>query len=183
MNRTRLASGLALALTLASCRIERAPAGRPGGGFAPEPDSVATAEVYAVLRGYYGALTSRDWRLMATHFWPRATLTSVVPEEGDTAGVLRTLTIEEFVAGAGRVRAEVFAAEIANASIVTYGDLADAWVTCRARVGAAAESVVTRHGIDAVHLLRREGRWRIVSLASQGEAPGRPLAPAAPVRR
>jgi len=172
-----------LALTLASCRIERAPSGRPGGGFAPEPDSLASAEVYAVLRGYYAALTSRDWRLMATHFWPRATLTSVVRQDGDTAGTLRTLTIEEFVAGAGPVRAAVFTDEVASASVMTYGDLADAWVTYRARVGASAESVVTHYGIDAVHLLRREGRWRIASVASQGEVPGRPLSPATPVRR
>jgi hypothetical protein len=176
---------LALAATaaLAACRFERAPSGRPEGGYAPEPDSLASVEVYNALRGYYAALTSRDWRLLGTHFWPRATITTIRVPPGDTAERVHTLSIEEFVAGAGSVRAAVFSTEPVRASIVTYGDLADAWVTYRARVGAAPGAVAAHHGIDAFHLMRREGRWRIAGLAFQNEVPGRPIAPELPVRR
>lgn len=173
---------LALALGLAACSIERAPSGRPGGGFAPEIDSLASADVYAALRGYYAALTARDWRLLATHFWPRATLTTVTAE-GDSAAGSRTRTIEEFVAGADQAGAGAFSDEMTSASVVTYGALADAWVTYRARVRMTRDRVGSRYGIDAFHLVRRGGRWRITSLAKQNELPGRPLAPGTAVRR
>ena len=182
VNRTLLALTALAFAALSACRLERAPSGRPGGGFAPEPDSLASAEVYAALRGYYAALTARDWRLLTTHFWPRATLTTLTAD-ADSAEPPPTLTIEEFVAGAGRARAEVFSDDLASASVVTYGALADAWVTYRARVGLTRDSVASHYGIDAFHLVRRAGRWRIASLATQNELPGRPLAPGTVVRR
>jgi hypothetical protein len=179
---TRGRTVLALVLVVSACRLERAPSGRPGGGYALEPDSAASAEVYAVVRGYYAALTSRDWRLLGSHFGPRATIATVRGTPDDTVPRLRTLTIEEFVAGAGQAQAVVFADEALRANIVTYGALADAWVTHHARVGARAQTVVSRYGIDAFHLMKVGGRWRIVSLAFQHEVPGEPIAPG-PARR
>lgn len=183
MNRLVLALFLAASVSLAACRIERAPSGRPGGSYAPEPDSLAGAEVYGTLRAYYAALTSRDWLLLGTHFWPRGTITAIRVPAGDSVERVHTLSIEEFVAGAGPARAAVFSAELVRASVVTYGDLADAWVTYRARVGATPDSVTTHYGIDAFHLMRHEGRWRIVGLAFQNEVPGQPIAPEPPARR
>jgi hypothetical protein len=178
----RTLTALALVVALAACRLERAPSGRPGGGYALEPDSAASAEVYAAIRGYYAALTSRDWRLLGSHFWPRATITTVRVAAGDSVASVQTVTIEEFVADAGEVQAAVFADEALRANIVTYGALADAWVTYHARVGATAQTVVSRYGIDAFHLMKLGGQWRIVSLAFQNEVPGDPIAPG-PVRR
>ena len=179
VNRSLQAVSLAAVLALGACRIERAQSGRPGGGFAPEPDSVASAEVYAALRSYYSALTSRDWPLLGGHFWPGATITTIRVPAGDSVQRVTTVSVAEFVARAGAVRAAVFTDEPVRANIVTYGDLADAWVTYRARVGVTRDSVVTHHGIDAFHLMRREGRWRIVGLAFQSEVPTAPIAPAA----
>ena len=173
---------LVLALAVTACRLERAPAGRPGGGYGVEPDSAAGAAVYVVIRGYYAALTSRDWRLLGSSFWPRATITTVRATPHDTVPRVRTLTIEEFVAGAGAAPAEVFSDEAMRANIVTYGALADAWVTYHARVGATTQTVVSRYGIDAFHLMKVGGQWRIVSLAFQNEVPGAPIAPG-PARR
>lgn len=183
MNRPLFALALVATTALAACRIERASSGRPGGAFAPEPDSVAGAEVYGTLRAYYAALTSRDWQLLGTHFWPRGTITAIRVPAGDSVARVHTLAIEEFVAGAGPARAAVFSAELVRASVVTYGDLADAWVTYRARVGATPDAVTTHYGIDAFHLMRHEGRWRIVGLAFQNEVPGQPIAPEPPARR
>lgn len=170
---------LAFTLVVAGCRLERAPSGRPGGGYSPEPDSAASAEVYAAVRGYYAALTSRDRRLVGSHFWPRATITTVRVPPGDTVPRVQTLTIEEFVAGAGDAQAAVVSGEALRANVVTYGALADAWVTSHARVGATAQTVVSRYGIDAFHLMKLAGQWRIVSLAFQNETPGEPIAPGA----
>jgi hypothetical protein len=178
---TRTVVLLTALCALASCRLERAPAGRPG-GYAPEPDSVASAEVYAAVRGYYAAVTSRDWRLVGDQFWPRATIATVGPVPGDTTARVRTVPIEESVAGAGAARADEFASEALHATIVTYGALADAWVTSRAGVRDPAQGAAHRYGIDAFHLMKLGGRWRIVSLATQGEVPGSPIAPG-PARR
>jgi len=163
-------------LALAACRLQRAPAGNPGGGYAVEPDSVASAEVSAALRDYYAALSSRDWRRLGAHFLPNATITDLVTTARDTVPRPRTIAIEEFVAQAGRARAMGFLDEPMHASVVTYGPLADAWVTYRARIRVRRDSTLTRLGIDAFHLLKVGGRWRITGLAFQNELPGRPIA-------
>ncbi len=178
VNRALIA--FALTLALASCRLERAPSGRPGGGFAVEPDSLTNAEVYAALRGYYAALTARNWRQLGGYFLPHGTITDLRRVPGEDAPRPRTLAVEEFVARAGKARVYSFADEPLHASIVTYGPLADAWVTYRARIGVTRDSVVTRFGIDAFHLLKLGGRWRIAGLAFQNEIPGLPIAPTAP---
>ena len=169
---------LLVALAAVSCRLERAPSGRPGGGYAVSPDSATSAQVDSTLRGYYAALSARDWKRLGGFFLPRATITDLRRVPGDTAGRPRTLTIEEFVAGAGRVRAASFSDEPLHANIVTYGPLADAWITYRARVGVTRDSVAVHLGIDAFHLLRTGGRWRIAGLVFQNELPGEPIGPA-----
>lgn len=174
---TRTLSVLALTIALFGCRLERAPSGRPGGGYAVEPDSASSAEVYAALRGYYAALTARDWKLLGTYFVPRGTITDLRLAPGDSAPRPRTLAVEVFVAGAGAARVSSFLDEPLHASIVTYGPLADAWVTYRARIGVAKDSVETHFGIDAFHLLKVGDRWRIASLVFQNEVPGQPIAP------
>jgi len=179
---TRPLVALALALALSSCRLERAASGRPGGGYAVEPDSTTSAEVYAALRGYYAALTARDWKLLGTYFLPHGTITDLRRAPGDSAPHSRTVLIEDFVARAGQAHGVSFSDEPLHASIVTYGPLADAWVTYRSRIGMTKDSVVTHFGIDAIHLMKLGGRWRIASLAFQNEVPGQPIAPA-PARR
>jgi hypothetical protein len=176
------AFALAAALALPACHLERAPAGRPGGGYAVEPDSVASAEVYAALRAYYATLSSRDFRRLGSHFLPRGTITDLGAAPGDSVVRPRAVGIEEFVARAGRARAAGFSDEPLHASIVTYGSLADAWVTYRARVGVRKDSTVTRFGVDAFHLVKVGGWWRIAGLAFQNEIPGRPIA-SGPARR
>ncbi len=166
----------AVLLALAACRIERAPAGHPGGGYAVEPDSMASAEVSAALRAYYASLSSRDWRRVGSHFLPRGTITDVVRSPGDTAERSRTIGVEEFAAQAGRARALGFTDEAMHASIVTYGPLADAWVTYRSRIRVRRDSTVTRFGVDAFHLVKVGGRWRIAALTFQNELPGQPIA-------
>jgi hypothetical protein len=163
---------------LAACTLERAPAGRPGGAAAsPSVDSAASAEVYAALRLYYTRLTSRDWKVLATSFWPRSTITTIMRPAADTADQVHTISIEAFVARAGAVPdCQVsFSDEIARANVVTYGPLADAWVTYRARCGVSRDSVALHYGIDAFHLMQHHGEWRIANLTFTMEVAGEPL--------
>jgi hypothetical protein len=179
-SRARLALlALPAALLLAACRVERADAGRPGGAVAAPPaDSAATAQVLAALRLYYARLSGRELRVLSRSFWPRATITSLMGTPSDTTAAVRTLTIEE-LAGRGRAAPECrasFSDEMAHASVATYGPLAQAWVTYRARCGVTRDSVATHYGVDAFLLLRHQGEWRISGLALARELPDQPLA-------
>lgn len=181
MLRLRHARLIAVAALLGACSIERAPAGRPGGA-APPSDSLASADVYAALRLYYARMTARDWKVLAQSFWPRAAITAIM---GGTPGAkgpaaterVETITVEEAIRqAAGMKDCPVrFAAEITRANVVTYGPLADAWVTYRVTCGVSRDSVTTHYGIDAIHLMQHAGEWRITGLTFTHELPGAPL--------
>jgi hypothetical protein len=167
-----------LVAALGACTVERAPSGRPEGlAAAPPADSAASAEVYAALRLYYTRVTAREWKLLAQSFWPRAAITAIMrPAAGDTERV-QTVTIEEALARASAMREcpASLSDEIARANVVTYGPLADAWVTYRARCGVTRDSVTTHYGIDAFHLMKQGAQWRIASLTVTPEIAGEPL--------
>ena len=169
------------ALALASCRVERAQSGRlpEPGAAATAADSVASAEVYAALRVYYARLTSRDWKVLAESFWPRATITTIMRPAADSADSVHTIAIEDFVALATRhgIRdcPASFSDEIAHANIVTYGPLADAWVTYRAHCGVRPDSIAIHYGMDAFHLMKHHGEWRVAGLTFTMETPDLPL--------
>jgi hypothetical protein len=169
-------------LAVASCRVERAPSGRPGGSAAASSaaDSATSAEVYAALRLYYARLTGRDWKVLAESFWPRATITTIMRPTTDSAERVHTIAIEDFVALATRLGIHdcpvSFSDEIAHANVVSYGPLADAWVTYRARCGVTRDSTATHYGMDAFHLMKHRGEWRIAGLAFTMETPDLPLA-------
>lgn len=184
----RIAPLLVLALGLTGCRklvrVERADSGRPPGARTPadslaavERDSAATAEVRAVLRTYYARFTSRDWLMFSQSFWRGAIITTNWTPPGEPAERVYTLTVDEFVrrTPAGPDQLAVFSEDMVDATIASYGPLADAWVVYRARFGATRDSVETHYGVDAFHLMKHDGEWRITSLTFTGEVPGRPL--------
>jgi hypothetical protein len=157
-------------VALCSCRIERAPTGRPGGAPAAT-DSLASTEVVAALRQYYVRMSARQWEPLQRCFWPRASITAIL------GGAVRTVTIEEAIktAPANRTCPVSRSDEIVHATVTAYGPLADAWVTYRARCGVVRDSVTTHYGIDAFHLMKHEGEWRIASLTFTSEVAGQPL--------
>jgi hypothetical protein len=165
-------------VVLNACSVERAGSGRPGGAAAPPAaDSAAAAEVYAALRQYYARLTAREWTLLGQCFWPRAAITTVMRPPRGGAEALETVTIEDAIKRAPAMKdcPVSFSDGMARANVVTYGPLADAWVTYRARCGVARDSVTTHYGIDAFHLMKHEGQWRIASLTFTNEVAGQPL--------
>jgi len=169
------------AALLGACSVERAASGRPGAA-APPADSAVSADVYAALRLYYARMTARDWKVMAESFWPRATITAIMPAPGARSGSgplgrVETITVEEAIRQAASMKdcPLSFTAEITRANVVTYGPLADAWVTYRVICGVARDSVTTHFGIDAIHLMKHAGEWRIAGLTFTHEIPGAPL--------
>ncbi len=179
MLRPRITPLVLLVVLLGACSVERAASGRPEGPAATAADSAASAEVYAALRLYYARVTARDWKVLALSFWPRVTVTTIrnglpgAPE----AGEVETSPIEALVQRAAAMNdcPAGMSAEMIRATVVTYGPLADAWVTYRAHCGVTRDSVTTHYGIDAIHLMKHQGEWRIAGLTFTHEIPGAPL--------
>jgi hypothetical protein len=167
----RLRRLAALGLTvLCACRVERAPSGRPGGS-ASGADTLASAEVVAALRLYYARMSARQWELLQRCFWPRASITAII------RNAVQTVTIEEAIKRAPTIKDCPVSRsdELARATVAVYGPLADAWVTYRARCGVVRDSVTTHYGIDAFHLMKHDGEWRIAGLTFTSEMASQPL--------
>lgn len=174
-----------LALALAGCRLEKHASGRPPGPPTAadslalvEQDSALDAGVQAALRAYYARLSNKDWRGVQRSFVPGAVITWRDAGSGRREAVRRQ-TVEEFVRRApeGPGRLPVFNERLLHAHVSGYGDLAAAWVVFERRSGSRRDSVRVERGVDAFQLYRDGGDWRIASLASTGEQPGRLLAP------
>lgn len=181
----RTASWLAAALLAATgCTIEHAASGRPPGTRTVvdslnlvEGDSARREEVRVTLRTYYNRFSRRDWRGVAAMFVPGATITTTWAPPGDSAPRVVVQTVEQFVRAApqGPGRLAVFSAQPVTVDVHGYGDLAQAWVLYRARTGERRDALTVHHGIDAFHLMRHNGAWRIVALTFVAETPDRPL--------
>ena len=91
-------------------------------------------------------------------------------------------SVDDFISRAadGPDRLAVFFEEPVHVDIRTYGPLAEAWVVYRARFGMRRDSVETHYGIDAFHLMKDRGEWRIAALTFTNELPGRLLAVSRP---
>jgi len=126
----------------------------------------AKREVLEELERYYDDFSARDWKRFADHFWPGATLTTVWQPPGETLPRVVATTVPDFVGQApqGPGSKPIFEERMTGAEVTVTGNLAQVWARHTARFGEP-DSVQTWKGIDAITLMRHEGRWRIVSLA------------------
>ncbi len=186
----RAASVVILGLVLAACHFERADSGRPAGTrtaadsvVRSEEDSAAAEPVRRMLRGYYDRVSHRGWGALAQSFWRGAVISNRWVPPGDRAARLSLTGVDEYVRQLreGPGRSASFAVDPVSMDVRVYGDVAEAWVVYKLRSGTRA-APKTRYGVDALHLVRHEGAWRIVSLAYTAEDPERPLVAPAPPR-
>lgn len=182
MKRACLIAALAL---LAACRLERAASGRPPGTgtaadslTAVEQDSAEVVAVETALRTYYRRFTARRWPTWKLSFWPGASVTTDWQPPGEPAVRVVVQSVDDFArrAADGSDRPGSFSVEPVHLDVRAYGPLAVAWVVYRARLGTRRDSVETHYGVDAFHLLKHRGEWRITALTFTTEVPGRPLA-------
>jgi len=123
-------------------------------------------EIEAEIRGYYNALSARDWESFGSYFWPGATLATVWLPPRDSSRHLMVISVEEFIARApeGPDSKPIFEEKPTAITLTASNDLAQAWVHYEARFGDP-EDVSEWMGIDAFTLLLHEGRWKIVSIS------------------
>lgn len=171
-------------LILVACRFEQAASGRPPGEPTAadslahiEQDSSLTADVQGVLRGYYERMSGRDWRAVRAAFWPGGTVAIKWTPPGDRVPRVSIQSVDEFVrrTAEGPGRMSIFNERMLHAHVTGYGDVADAWVVHEGRWGRSRDSLRVSRGVDAFHLYRDRGTWRIVGLTTTPELSSRPL--------
>lgn len=175
---------LALLLVTTACRIEKASSGRPPGQpneadslAAIEQDSASHVQVQSALETYYDRFARRDWRALRESFWPGAIVTTRMTPPGETRLRVFAQNVDEFLRRAPDLagRNVVILERMVHVDIKSYGDMADAWVIHERRWGPSRDSLSTIRGVNAFHLYRHGGQWRIAGLTWTGEIPSRML--------
>jgi hypothetical protein len=124
------------------------------------------ARLYELISG--PAEEERDWAAVRELFHPGALLHSelTLPDGTHQSG---TWTVDEFCeAAADEYRRDGFWEREVASRIERFGKIAQVWSTYETRVGDPDSEPVGR-GINAVHLVQRDGRWRIAGLIFQIE--------------
>jgi hypothetical protein len=141
---------------------------------APITDPATRRELDAAVAQYYRDMSARDWPAYASHFWPRATLTTVWQPPGESAARVVITSLEEFLGqtAEGPDSKPVFEERLLSQESRIAGDLAHVWAHYEVRFGDSAQ-VATWRGFDAFTWMKHDGVWRIVALAYTDE-PGQP---------
>lgn len=124
------------------------------------------AEVRAELQSYYADFSARDWEAFADHFWPGATLTTIWQPPGEDQLRVVATSVPDFVAQApqGPGSKPIFEEKMTGAEVRVVRDLAQVWARYRVRFGEPG-NVQEWSGIDALTLMKHDGRWKMISLA------------------
>jgi hypothetical protein len=124
-----------------------------------------TETVDGVIRALYAAISfpdggKPDWERESRIFPPEARMTRM-SEEG-----MQTFTLAEYRANFERMQAEesmpgFHELEIARKTLA-YGDLVHVWSSYEAKRSPESAEVLFR-GINSLQIVRRSGRWQILS--------------------
>jgi len=92
----------------------------------------------------------------------------------DPQSPLRQRSAAEFVAAQAGHDAEPFVEREVHRAVRRYGAFAEVFATVESRSGDPA-GPADYTGINSLHLVEQDGRWRIVALYYALERPGKPL--------
>lgn len=137
----------------------------------PLQEGGSRQSILTALARYYSDFSARNWTRLATHFWTDATISAVRMPVGENAPRAVAMTVPEFV-GAVRgtlEREPIFEVRMGTAQVVVRGNLAQVWARYRVRFGDV--NVNEWGGVNAFTLVRFGGRWRVVSLGYDTQAP------------
>lgn len=141
-------------LTLVGC----ASAGRGSSGGAAIPPVGAESEVIAVAEALFSAMRARDTTAIRELFVPESQI-AAIRMGAPSAAAPQMRSAEEFVASIGRP-GETLAERMWDPQVRIDGDLATLWAPYEFHLGDR----FSHCGSDAFHLVRADGRWRIVAL-------------------
>lgn len=94
--------------------------------------------------------------------------------ERDGRRVLRQRSAAEFIDAQAEVDAKAFDEREIHREVRRYGDFAEVFATVESRIDPAAKAADFT-GVNSLHLVEQDGRWRIIGLFYALERPGQPL--------
>jgi len=148
------------------------------------PPLPAADEVFAnpeaIVRGLYAAVSiepgkKHDWKYVRSFFAPRAVLAV-----RKTPTTMEIIDVDEFVkwfvddVERFKMEANGFEESIEKLKLIEFGDMAHCLVVYKARLKTPPDRP-GQLGLDSFHLLKKDGRWWIVSIANDVVTAQRPL--------
>jgi ketosteroid isomerase-like protein len=160
---------LALPL-LAACQAKTSPAPSAAGAApvgARETTEQERAAVLATVQGFMDALRAKDTTAMNLHVDSLTRLTLIRPtREGGTRVVV--LSAAQFIRAVTQPGQPGVDEPIRNPVVHVSGDLATVWAEYQVR----RDTTVTHCGFDAFHLVRRDGRWKLLNISDTYQPTG-----------
>jgi ketosteroid isomerase-like protein len=160
-----------LLLTLfAACQAQTSPA--PSASAAAPAGARETTEqerdaVLATLQSFMDGLRMRDTAVMNQHVDSLTRLTLIRPtREGGTRVVV--MTGAEFIRAVTQPGQPGIDEPIRNPVVHVSGDLASVWAEYQVR----RDTTVSHCGFDAFHLVRRDGRWKLLNVSDTFQQTG-----------
>lgn len=141
-----------------------------GAAAAQETPEAAVDSLWRALS--HGPDAGADREALQALFAPGAQIYGI--GERDGRRVLRQRSAAEFVEAQAKPDASAFHEREVHREVRRYADFAEVFATVESRTDAAADKADFT-GINSLHLVEQDGRWRIVGLFYAIERPGQPL--------
>lgn len=140
-------------------------------------DSIETPEdIVTTLYGLvtFEAGTNPDWQKVRSFFLPEAVIVLRTSWEGTSVFTVDGFINDfiSFIEQSG-VEQSGFKEEIKQMKPVVFGDMASIWVLYEASIPGSER--LPQQGVDFFSLIKKEGRWIIVSVTNEIPTPERPL--------
>ncbi|HSX59189.1 MAG TPA: nuclear transport factor 2 family protein [Tahibacter sp.] len=142
----------------------------PGLAPAQETPEAAADALWRALS--HGPNAGADREALQALFAPGAQVYGLSEREGRR--VLRQRSAAEFVEAQAKPGAGAFHEREVHREVRRYADFAEVFATVESRTDAGADKADFT-GINSLHLVEQDGRWRILSLYYALERPGQPL--------
>ena len=122
----------------------------------------------------FPAGTTPDWDRARALFLPQAVVV-LRTSRTETAVFSMEGWVQDFVSfiESRNVASTGFEERIVRTNAVEFGDIAHVWVLYEAQIPGSGRP--PQPGVDAVHLVRREGKWLIASIVNEIPTPERPI--------
>jgi len=138
------------------------------------------ADPERLVRGLYAAVTFNpgpgpDWEYVRSFFLPQAVIAV-----RKTRTSMAVMTVQEFIdwfiadVERYKMKERGFEEGVEKLKLTAMGDIAQAYVVYKARFKTPADSP-GQIGLDSWTLMKKDGRWWIVSCANEIPTPDKPL--------
>jgi hypothetical protein len=127
------------------------------------------ADVLATVNSMFRAMATRDTALLRSVFEPGARLTGI-RTRADGTEALQTISVDQWVDFVAKDKRPDWRERAFEPEVRIERNLAQVWAAYDFHFGSA----FSHCGVDAVQLLKRGGRWLIVSIADTYQKEGCP---------